>query len=97
MTTAPDMFIGLHLEYIINGHTSARRRVEVTGHSISNGKLFTKLENMPDLDVNGVRLVVKRNRFYRNTETEIRPLEKAKTFFWAESASFGRKTLIRPK
>ena len=55
MKAAPDTFIGLHLEYIINGHSSARRRVEITGSSISNGKLFAQLENMPGLDPNGVR------------------------------------------
>ena len=55
MRSTPDMFLGLHLEYIINGQSHARRNVQITGSSISSGKLFTKLENMPNLDEDGVR------------------------------------------
>ena len=55
MHDTPYIFHGLHLEYIINGHQSARRKVSITGSSISNGKLFTQLENMPRLDGNSVR------------------------------------------
>ena len=55
MKCTPDMFLGLHLEYIINGQSHARRNVQITGSSISTGKLFTKLENMPNLDEDGVR------------------------------------------
>ena len=49
MRGEPSMFTGLHLEYIINGHQSSRRNIEITGSMISNGKLFTKLENMPNM------------------------------------------------
>merc|ERR1712226_310847 len=49
MRATPSMFTGLHLEYIINGHQSSRRNIEITGSMISNGKLFTKLENMPNM------------------------------------------------
>ena len=57
MKCTPDMFLGLHLEYIINGQSHARRNVQITGSSISSGKLFTKLENMPNLDEDGVRFL----------------------------------------
>ncbi len=55
MHDTPYIFHGLHLEYIINGHQSARRKVSITGSSISNGRLFTQLENMPELEGNNVR------------------------------------------
>ena len=49
MRTTPSMFNGLHLEYIINGQQASRRNVEITGSMMSGGKLFTKLENMPNM------------------------------------------------
>ena len=57
MKCTPYMFLGLHLEYIINGQSPARRNIQITGSSISSGKLFTKLENMRNLDENGTRFL----------------------------------------
>ncbi len=58
MKESPDMFHALELEYIINGQRSSRRRVAVTGSSLTAGRLFTRLQNMPETgDDNAVRFV----------------------------------------
>ncbi len=57
MKDSPDMFHGLELEYIINGQRSSRRKVSVAGTSITSGKLFTELDNLPGAEGSSVRYI----------------------------------------
>ncbi len=47
MRQHPRSFYGFTMEYIINGQRSARRQVQITGESVTSGRLFAQLENMP--------------------------------------------------
>ncbi len=57
MRETPVMFHSLELEYIINGQSSARRRISVSGQTLMGGQLMTELENMAGADSSGERYV----------------------------------------
>ncbi len=46
MKTRPETFHGFELEYIVNGQRSFRRRVEITGDSITGGATYARLASM---------------------------------------------------
>ncbi len=57
MQQYPETFYGLTLEYIINGHRSARRQVQIRGENIITGHLYTQLKNMEGVQRNSERFI----------------------------------------
>ncbi len=57
MRSHPEIFNGLDLEYIINGHRSSRRKIHVTGENIRNSKVYKHLVNMPDTGIGTTRFL----------------------------------------
>ncbi|XP_075261185.1 uncharacterized protein LOC142352915 [Convolutriloba macropyga] len=46
MKNNPDAFRPIDVQYVVNGQKSSRRKITITGEQISQGNLFTRLENL---------------------------------------------------